>query len=75
MASSTLEKLLAKARTLSAEEQRQLREALGKEVRSSEQAERDRRVGSIRGKYAHVLTSSADFATRKADELALEDHL
>lgn len=73
MASSTLEKLLAAARALSPEEQRQLREALDREVRASEQAERDKLANNIRGKYAHVLTSSEEFATRKADEVALED--
>jgi hypothetical protein len=73
MSSRRLEEIIEEAKTLSPDEQRRLREALEKEERSAEQLERDRLANSIRGKYANVLTSSEDFAARKAEEIALED--
>jgi hypothetical protein len=73
MSSRTLEEIIEAVKALSPDEQRQLREALEKDSRSAEQLERDRRANSIRGKYANVLTSSEEFAARKAEEIALED--
>jgi hypothetical protein len=73
MSSRTLEEIIKEAKALSPDEQRQLREALEKEPHSAEQSERDRLATAIRGKYADVLTSSEEFAARKAEEIALED--
>lgn len=73
MSSRTLEEIIKEAQALSPDEQRQLREALEKEPHSTEQSERDRLATAIRGKYADVLTSSEEFAARKAEEIALED--
>ncbi len=71
--SITLDKIIEEARQLPPDEQRLLREALDQEAKSKEQLERDRLAGSSRGKYAHILTSSDDFAARKAEEIELED--
>lgn len=71
--SAVLDKILEEVRSLSPEEQRKLREALDNGLRPSEQAERDHLASSIRGKYANVLTSSEEFAARKAEEVSLED--
>ena len=74
MSRVTLEQVIEEAKSLTPEEQRQLREALDTQAHSVEQAERDRLASSIRGKYANMLTSSEEFAARKAEEIALEDH-
>lgn len=71
--SPLLEKIIEEVKTLTPEEQQQLRELLNGQPDSGEQAERDRLASSIRGKYAGILTSSDEFAARKAEELALED--
>jgi hypothetical protein len=73
MSKVSLEQVIEEAKSLTPEEQRQLREALDEEKRSIEQAERDRLASSIRGKYVDVLSSSEDFAARKAEEIALEE--
>jgi hypothetical protein len=73
MSSRSLEEIIEEVKTLSPDEQRQLREALAKESGSAEQLEREQLANSIRGKYANVLTSSEEFAARKAEEIALED--
>lgn len=71
--SPLLERIIEEAKTLTPEETRALRDILDKRSRSAEQAERNRLASSIRGKYAGILTSSTEFAARKAEELALED--
>jgi hypothetical protein len=71
--SPLLERIIEEAKTLTPEETRVLRDIIDKRSRSVEQAERNRLASSIRGKYAGILTSSAEFAARKAEELALED--
>ena len=71
--SPLLERIIEEAKTLTPEETRVLRDIIDKRSRSVEQAERNRLANSIRGKYAGILTSSAEFAARKAEELALED--
>ncbi len=71
--SVTLDKIIEEVRQLPPDEQRQLRAVLDQEAQSTEQAERNRIAHSIRGKYAHVLTSSDEFAARKAEEIELED--
>jgi hypothetical protein len=73
MSSLTLEQLIEEAKSLTPDEQRQLREALDRGLRAAEQAERDRLASSIRGKYANVLISSEEFTALKAEENALED--
>lgn len=73
MSSITLEKVLEEVKSLTLEERRQLLERLEQEDQSTEQAERNKLAGSIRGKYAGILSSSENFATRKAEEIALED--
>ncbi|HEY0545580.1 MAG TPA: hypothetical protein VGC91_09410 [Pyrinomonadaceae bacterium] len=52
-----------RVRTLSSEQQQQLRAALDKEAL----------LRRIQGKYEHLTTSSEAFAARKAEEIALED--
>ena len=71
--SPLLEKIIEEVKTLTPEEQSQLRDLLNSQPSSGEQAERDRLANSIRGKYAGILTSSDDFAARKDEELAMED--
>jgi hypothetical protein len=39
----------------------------------SEQSERERIIHSLRGKYAHIKTSSEDFARRKMVEIQREE--
>lgn len=73
MSKATLEQLIEEAKSLTPEEQRQLRAALDKETQSAEQAERNRLASGIRGKYANILSSSEEFAARKAEEIELED--
>jgi hypothetical protein len=73
MSSRSLEEIIEEVKTLSPDEQQQLREALAKESGSAEQLERARLADSIRGKYGNVLTSSEEFAARKAEEIVLED--
>jgi hypothetical protein len=73
MSKVTLERVIEDAKSLTPEEQHKLREALDEERRSTEQAKRDKLASSIRGKYADVLSSSEEFAARKAEESVLED--
>lgn len=71
--SATLDKIIEEVRSLSPQELSQLREFLDKEAREARQLERDRLASTIRGKYRDVLTSSEEFAARKAEEIARED--
>ncbi|HEX8922885.1 MAG TPA: hypothetical protein VF766_15530 [Pyrinomonadaceae bacterium] len=66
MSKVTLERVIEDAKSLTPEEQRKLREALDKEARTAE-------LRRIQSKYAHLITSSEDFAARKAEEIELED--
>lgn len=66
MSKATLEQVIEEVKSLTPEEQRQLREALEKELRTAE-------LRRIQGKYSNVLTSSEEFAARKAEEIALEE--
>ena len=47
-------------------------EHLKKKLTAKEEAERRALIDSLCGKYAHVKTSSYDFARRKAEEIELE---
>ncbi len=71
--SATLDRIIEETKSLTPEEQQQLRAALDAQVRPAEQAERDRLASQIRGKYADLLSSSEEFARRKSEEIALED--
>ena len=68
--SATLDKFIEEFRALEPEEQGQLLEILEREKRGSERAALAR---SIRGKYAHVPTSSEDFIALKHKETRRED--
>ena len=68
--SAMLDKIVEEFRTLEPEEQGRLLEMLEREKRSSERAALAR---SVRGKYAHVLTSSEDFIALKREETRRED--
>lgn len=68
--SATLDKIVEEFRALEPEEQGQLLEMLEREKRSSERAALAR---SIRGKYAHLRTSSEDFIAEKREETMRED--
>ena len=68
--SATLDRIVEEFRSLEPEEQGRLLEILEQEKRSSERAALAR---SVRGKYAHVLTSSEDFITLKREETRRED--
>jgi hypothetical protein len=46
---------------------------LNKEMMTAEQAEKDALLRRIQGKYAHLPTSSEDFAARKQEEIDLEN--
>lgn len=71
--SATLDRIIEEARALAPEERRLLRQALDAEVPTEAMTERDKLALQIRGKYADLLSSSEDFARRKAEERALED--
>ncbi len=63
---ATLEQLIEKARSLSPDDQRQLREALEREAKLA-------RIREVQAKFAHMETNSEDFIRRKAEEIELED--
>jgi hypothetical protein len=64
--SATLDRIIEEVRALPADEQRQLRELLERETRPA-------LARSIRGKYAHLPTSSEEFIAQKREETARED--
>jgi hypothetical protein len=68
--SATLERMIEEFRALEPEEQGQLLEMLEREKRISDRATLAR---SIRGKYAHIQTSSEDFIAQKREETRRED--
>lgn len=68
--SATLDRIVEEFRSLEPEEQGRLLEILEQEKRSSERVALAR---SVRGKYAHVLTSSEDFIALKREETRRED--
>lgn len=71
--STTLDKIMAEVRTLPLEERQQLLEMLEQETHCSEWARRSALARSIRGKYAHLPTGSAEFIALKRKETELED--
>ena len=68
--SATLNKIVEEFRSLEPEEQGRLLEMLEQEKRNSERTALAR---SVRGKYAHVRTSSGDFIALKHEETKRED--
>ena len=71
--SATLDRIIEEVRALAPEEKRRLREALDAEANAGAPTERDKLAIQIRGKYADLLSSSEDFARRKAVEITMED--
>ena len=63
---ATLEQLIEEARSLSPDEQRQLREALEREAKLT-------RIREVQAEFANMKTNSEDFIKRKAEEIELED--
>jgi hypothetical protein len=63
--SATLDRIIEEVRALPADEQRQLRELLEREMRPA-------LARSIRGKYAHLRTSSEAFIAQKREETGRE---
>lgn len=63
---ATLEQIIEEARSLSPDEQRQLREALEREAKLA-------RIREVQAKYAHMNISSEDLRRNKAEEIELED--
>lgn len=73
MSTANLDKIIEEVRALPPVERERLREMLNEEAKAAQQAERSKLVRSIMGKYAHVPTSSEDFAARKQEEIEMED--
>jgi hypothetical protein len=71
--SAEVQKIVEVFRTLSPAQQAELLDALQAAEPTGKPRSRTALVRSLRGKYAHVLTSSEAFAARKQDELALEE--
>jgi hypothetical protein len=69
--STEVQQILMAVRALSPEERRELARALDA-LGSSARPSRDL-ILAVRGKYAHVPTSSDAFMARKHDDLALEN--
>jgi hypothetical protein len=71
--SAEVQRILSEVQALSAEEQAEFLSFLG-ETLSGGAVENAKRqvVLEVRGKYAHVLTSSEEFIKRKQEELELE---
>jgi hypothetical protein len=67
--SAVLDRIIEEVRALPPDELRLLREELDRMQAESHAAF----VREVKGKYAHVPTSSEAFAARKAEEIALED--
>lgn len=71
--SATLDKIIEEVRTLTPEERQQLLEMLERESGISEHERRIALARSVRGKYAHIPTSSEAFAAMKREETKRED--
>ena len=72
--STAVEEIVKQIHSLPFVERRQIREILIQEEEDIEK-ERTRRIDlakKIRGKYAHLQTSSEDFARRKQEEIETE---
>lgn len=71
--SHDLDKIIEAVHALPPQEQRLQRETLDRERHDVEHARCAALIRSVRGKYAHLPTSSDDFARLKAEETTLED--
>jgi len=71
--SAVLEEIIEKLELLSEAEQQKLAEVIEQQKQMKAEAERQKFIRSLRGKYAFVPTSSEDFARRKQAEIELED--
>ena len=71
---SGMMEIMKKTRTLMPDDMRRLRDALNTITLDIAGAEgRQQMARNVRGKYAHLPTSSEAFAARKAEEIRLED--
>ena len=68
-----VEKILTAVRALNPAERLELARALEHQELSPSTADRAARVTAVRGKYAHVATSSEEFMARKREDLASEN--
>lgn len=71
--SHVLDRIIEEVRALPPNERQLLCEMLSREQHDAERTRRAAMSRQIRGKYAHLSTSSEDFARRKAEEIAMED--
>jgi hypothetical protein len=73
-AAGAMIEIMEKTLSLTPDDMRRLRDMLNGVTWEMSGPDVRRRLSSgIRGKYAHLPTSSDAFATRKAEEIALED--
>lgn len=71
--SHDLDEIVEAERALPSDEQRLLRVMLDRELQDAERVRCIALIHSVRGKYAHLPTSSEDFARLKATEITIED--
>ncbi len=71
--STEVQQILVAVRALSFEERQELAEALQQEALVSATQPNRNLVLAVRGRYAHVPTSSDAFMARKREELASEN--
>ena len=71
--SPAVEKILAEINSLTPAEQRELRGPVGPNTRLPSLRPTAQLVNEIKGKYSFVATSSEAFASRKQEEIDLED--
>jgi hypothetical protein len=71
--STEVQQILVAVRALSLKERQELAEALDREALGSAAQPNRNLVLAVRGRYAHVPTSSDAFMARKHEELASEN--
>ncbi len=71
--SHVLDRIVEEVRGLPPNERQLLSEMLFREQHLAERSRRAALSRQIRGKYAHLPTSSEDFARRKTEEIVMED--
>jgi len=71
--STEVQQILVAVRALSLKERRELAEALDREALGSPARLNRHLVLAVRGRYAHVPTSSDAFMARKREELSSEN--
>lgn len=70
--SSEVQLILQAVRSLCDKDKEELVIALDRDLRGSTHQSKRELIESIRGKYAHLPTSSADFIARKREDVASE---